>query len=1107
MKLTSLILFLAGLLCATAPSHGQSVNGLSLEVLPPNEQGWIRLNTAGQPGRHTLEASTNLVDWSWIATLHDGIHGYPDPASARHPARYYRVESSPRNAGDDWKNQIHISNDEFLTQFSGQLGLDFRWIKFSIPLEDPVRVYYQNSQVYDFHFEFARARLEPFRHMTPAQFEQVALRTNHQQVLLGTVLIPPSSHIHEYGIQFVGADPYPPEFIGRFFDLVQSTIVADPSARGFYVPAFEQTTAAESNQAYFESRGIPLASSERWIAGDHAYAIGWALGRLKFFPSTEIDAAFFDGRLKPEDILLTDGVPAEIPILAGVLTMRPSTPNSHVAILARSYGVPFAYLADPLERVRVQSLSGKEILLRVEPYDGVVKIFEVATELEPALRADILSLKKPPELQIAPKARFGAYTAPTDNLTPADIQFFGGKASNFGFLRRTIPERSQDAIGISFDLWDEFLDQVMPGGKTLRALIDERLSKYSYPPNMASLKVDLETIQALITGQAQFSDAQKNAIIAGLDRFDPLRKIRFRSSTNVEDSEQFTGAGLYDSYSGCLQDDLDGDNEGPSHCDPAHAKERGVFRAIQKVYASFYNHNAFIERLRHGVDENTAGMALLVHHSAPDEIEMANGVAVLQAERGGGSLGDGEGNHDDSGPDRPIRTDSLGGPDDPFEPIKPVEPIDPTEPIRPPPGPGGKGGNYNNTADLVTQKGAVSVTNPDGTARPEVAMGYLHPFGAGVFLVQRSNLVPLGAHVLEWEKDYNELMTLFASVADAYHEYFPHKNRFLLDFEYKKLQPGILDVKQVREIPVPHGTNNHDTFLLNTANEYWVYQGEAADVFSNHRLKSFWSFQTRNLKLTDPNLAGNFYVNMDIELLENSEPARLSGSPATFPQARDSQKEHLIMQGWTLGAGSDQRDYELQTAIRTKVGPNESPVLNLSDLRLTFTVDFATPQPALEFSFEGPIPVMVNQHSVVLEPRRMLISTNHLQERTFPAGAVSVQTSFYWPKPPGRGIGDKTAPLVQWKETRIAGLTSEPITLRGDYAQTYRPGHHNFTEEFIFEPALEEGLAPSVLQELQAANVKLIYIQGEGLFGSPDEPPVMMILGIDGNFRTISAGN
>jgi hypothetical protein len=350
MKLIRLTLFFATLFCITLPSLGQSTNKLSLEVLPRDEHGWIRLNAAGQTGRvYTLNATTNLVDWSWIATLHDGIAAYADPASSRSPVRFYRADSTLKNATNDWKNQIHFPQDDFLSEPGDLSGPDFRWIKFSIPLQDPVRVYYQNSQKYDFHFDFAKARLEPFRNMTATQFEQAALRTNNQQVLLGTVLFPPPPSSREYGIQFVGADPYPPESLARFFDLVRSTIAADPSAAPFYVPTYEQVRVAETNQAYFESRGIRVASPERWISSDYAYSTGWALGRLKFFAGSEINQAYFDGRLQPQDILLTDEVPSEIPILAGVLSLRPSTPNSHVAILARSYGWPFAYIADPQE--------------------------------------------------------------------------------------------------------------------------------------------------------------------------------------------------------------------------------------------------------------------------------------------------------------------------------------------------------------------------------------------------------------------------------------------------------------------------------------------------------------------------------------------------------------------------------------------------------------------------------------------------------------------------------------------------------------------------------------------------------------------------------------
>ena len=73
-------------------------------------------------------------------------------------------------------------------------------------------------------------------------------------------------------------------------------------------------------------------------------------------------------------------------------------------------------------------------------------------------------------------------------------------------------------------------------------------------------------------------------------------------------------------WSGCVLYDTDNNDTGPSHCDPDEPEERGVFRAMRKVYASFYNLNAYLERLRHGVNESEVGMALLVHHSYPDDI-------------------------------------------------------------------------------------------------------------------------------------------------------------------------------------------------------------------------------------------------------------------------------------------------------------------------------------------------------------------------------------------------------------------------------------------------------------------------------------------------------
>jgi hypothetical protein len=143
-------------------------------------------------------------------------------------------------------------------------------------------------------------------------------------------------------------------------------------------------------------------------------------------------------------------------------------------------------------------------------------------------------------------------------------------------------------------------------------------------------------------------------------------RVKFRSSTNAEDLDTISGAGLYDSKSGCLADDLDGDTAGPSRCLSdeerafkeaevaarrvelaAHpertwlmeiiedfegdlAKEKPVARAVKKVWASLWNERAFEERDYYGIDHRKVYMGIAVDPSFV--LETANAVAVTNLE-------------------------------------------------------------------------------------------------------------------------------------------------------------------------------------------------------------------------------------------------------------------------------------------------------------------------------------------------------------------------------------------------------------------------------------------------------------------------------------------
>lgn len=689
-----------------------------------------------------------------------------------------------------WKNQIEFPDDPFQSWTSPA------YVKFTIVTTEGFAsnaVYYQDSTRYEYHYDFAVEYLSPFVRMTIAQFDAVTLHANNQRAILGAVILPPWADppLNEYGIQLVRQDAYSREEVVRLFGMVRASVIAEPNVTAYYFPTYEQYPVAQQHRQWFEEQGVPIGSTARWSQGNTSYSEGWALGTLRFVEGWRIAAAYRAGELKFDDVLLTDGVPTEVPSVAGIVALIPATPNSHVAILARSHGVPFVHLALASDVASAQSLVGRTVYLSVTRDDfGAdcrLKLLD-AGSLSAEHEGVLLALKQLPRVEIRPAVHYGRFWADTSNLGPGDITHFGGKAANFGILRSAVADNSPRAMAFSFDLWNAFLDRPAFDG-SLRDEIARRLATHaSYPPSdMQGLSSELATIRGLFTSSqiVSFGEELESVVLGALCEFefDPIRKIRFRSSTNVEDSDRFTGAGLYDSFSGCLADDLDGDTVGPCACDPTESKERGVFRAVRKVFASFYNDNAFLERRKHGIDESHVGMALLVHHSFPDEIELANGVVTMQ-----------------------------------------------------------RGWNENWDIEIVTQKGAVSVTNPPADAVPEIVQVSGASWGPMPWVVQRSSLVSLREDtVLEWEGDYVRLYELVVAAAERYCKVKPADSP-ALDLEFKKLAPdGRLIVKQIREIPQAGPSEYATPFLLGQSKQYRTLQGRGSNVFTNHRLKSRWT--------------------------------------------------------------------------------------------------------------------------------------------------------------------------------------------------------------------------------------------------------------------------
>jgi hypothetical protein len=966
-------------------------------------------------------------------------------------------------ASESWKADLALPNDPFLSQGTG--FDDPRWIKFIALASEPGKIYFQNSSLSElaFHYEFARDFIPEFSGMTRAQFDAVTLENEGRRAVLGAVLVPADSALHpEYAVQLVSNDDLHPELVATLMQSVAAHVTAPDNTRAYYFPSGTSATCLESKLADFTQRGINVASVDRWLSGDACYSGGWAVGRLVQLAAADVDAAYLDGRLTPDDILLlTDTAPAELPFVAGILTLAPSTPNAHSAILARSYSVPFAYLREPSSRAQAQALAGKRAVLSTtgmagrNPFSTSVGFgsceprFIDAEGLSAEDLATLKALAAPPAVVVTPKRASGAMTLPVVGLVPSDIDRVGGKAANFGLLQAASPATTPSpALALTFDVWDAFLDSPAPAGATgsLRDEIARRLAPHTWPADLRLLDATLESIRTVIE-EAPFPPALASAVTSALAPFEPTRRIRFRSSTNVEDSETFTGAGLYDSATGCLADDLDADSAGPSLCNPDELGERGVYRAIQRVYASFYFRNAYFERLRRGVNEQNVGMGVLVHYSVPDPEELANGVATL-------TLGE------------------LSG----------------------------------SSADLVSQAGAVSVTNPDGSALPEQVI-INRDGGTYMATVEGSSLLPLGANVLEFEAEYSRLMDVFDSVANQYTLATGKTRPFALDFEYKKIAPGVLSVRQVRPLPLPDTTRDVTPLLVASTDTLCIYGSERMDAMATHRLKTRIAVSSPTLRFTPEQLGSALYDNLRIEYLAGTSSAVVEGAPSALPGASHALEsldgQATVLDGWTTAQGA----WTLRTRLATQAARNESPVRTLDDAYFELGVTWSTPVPFLNYVFDeeqqtgGFVPDTRSEELAELwgycpEDITETEGLPYIQQSFAGPNGLAVQTSYWYPPPPRGVSAGYTAPALKWERTTISGLTSEPIVLTDYFSQTYAPNHHNFGGQYVFDPRLEPNLSQAARNELQTADVAFILIIDQD--GIEDE---LWVSGFDGALR------
>ena len=201
----------------------QADEGPTIDVIDDSEFLGLKVTGDSQKSQR-IEYKSGYGPWA-ILSSETGKNEWGFPITTSEGKRIYRVTESVRPRifnHSSWKPNIDFPDEPFLSKNLGESFEIVKWVKFAILTDDANRVYFQDSNKYLFHYDFAKIRLSPFRGMSAQEFNDVTQYLGSQEAILGAVLVAPYSK--EYAIQFIGQDPYPREMMKFLYETVNDSI-------------------------------------------------------------------------------------------------------------------------------------------------------------------------------------------------------------------------------------------------------------------------------------------------------------------------------------------------------------------------------------------------------------------------------------------------------------------------------------------------------------------------------------------------------------------------------------------------------------------------------------------------------------------------------------------------------------------------------------------------------------------------------------------------------------------------------------------------------------------------------------------------------------------
>jgi pyruvate,water dikinase len=479
-----------------------------------------------------------------------------------------------------------------------------RSLKVVIDRVDTDAQYFQNSNLYQTHYQFASTHLSggalpvvP----TLAEFNTTEYYSPSRRFILGAL-----THYEQPDKWVYELSPYDTADVAMI-----TTAYAAVAAHSFVGDDLYFHPTSDAIEALVPQLppSVKVITTEEIFAGItyQPLNVATSYGQLRFHTADALSTG--QAYLSFRDIVVLDAVPNDISVAMGIITDQFQTPLSHVNVLSKNRGTPNMALRGAFADAALRALEGKWVKLTV----GLLayELVEVTqAEADAWWEANRPTVVQVPGMDLtATDLRDDVDLITLDgvasikDLVKATTRAYGGKAAHFGALTEIEGVPMPKGFAVPLFYYRQFMEQNGFDARVTALLADVAFQNdpATRDAALAQLRTDMEA--------APVDAAFLTALRAKLDAEYPGLRMRFRSSTNAEDLDGFTGAGLYTSESGATNDPLD-----------------PVEDAVRQVWASVWNFKAFEERSYRGIDHLAVGMALLSHRAFTDE--EASGVAV-----------------------------------------------------------------------------------------------------------------------------------------------------------------------------------------------------------------------------------------------------------------------------------------------------------------------------------------------------------------------------------------------------------------------------------------------------------------------------------------------